>query len=347
MCIVHINTNYVRNGKLELDKLFNIVDITKLAIDKQDEVNNKIIEINNYMKQKEEPKKDIDICCFEPYDCLYFKYCSKHLCDNNVFNIRGMKTKDKIKYYKNGKYKYDDLIKEKIDAKYLEQIDFEINNKEDKINIPKIKEFMSKLYYPLYFLDFETFQQSIPMYDGMRPYEQIPFQYSLHIIEKKNGKIEHLEYLAEPNIDPRRELALRLVNDIPLDVCVLAYNMSFEKGVIKKLAELYPDLKDHLINIYNNIIDLMIPFKNRDYYSKNMHGSYSIKYVLPALFPNDESLDYHNLEMVHNGSEASNTYNNLGNYSLEEQKEIRKNMLKYCELDTYAMVKIWEKLKEI
>ena len=83
------------------------------------------------------------------------------------------------------------------------------------------------------------------------------------------------------------------------------------------------------------------------YYSKNMFGSYSIKYVLPALFPDDPSLDYHNLEGIHNGSEAMDSYANLGNYSKEEQEIIRNNLLKYCELDTYAMVKIYVKLKEI
>ena len=101
------------------------------------------------------------------------------------------------------------------------------------------------------------------------------------------------------------------------------------------------------MNIYNNMKDLMIPFKDREYYTKEMYGSYSIKYVLPALFPNDPSLDYHNLEGVHNGSEAMNTFSNLGNLSIEEQQIVRNNLLRYCELDTYAMVKIWDKLENI
>ena len=121
----------------------------------------------------------------------------------------------------------------------------------------------------------------------------------------------------------------------------------FEKMIIKNLAKDFPDLKDHLMNIHDNMKDLMIPFKNRDYYTKEMQGSYSIKYVLPALFPNDPSLDYHNLEGVHNGSEAMSTYANLGNLSKEEQQIVRNNLLKYCELDTYAMVKIYKKLKEV
>ena len=132
-----------------------------------------------------------------------------------------------------------------------------------------------------------------------------------------------------------------------MNVCTLAYNMSFEKTVIKNLATLYPDLKDHLMNIHDNMKDLMIPFKNRDYYTKEMHGSFSIKYVLPALFPNDPSLDYHNLDLIHNGSEAMNEFANMGKLKKEDQEYLRERLLRYCELDTYAMVKIWEKLKEI
>ena len=346
-CIVHINSKYVRHGDLELDKLFNIVDVTDIVLSKQEEVNNKIDEINKYMDNKKEEDRDIDFYCFKPYECPYFKYCSSNLEEHNVFDIRGMSTKKKFELYKKGIYKYTDLLDEKINDKYLEQIDFELNDREDKIIIKNIKEFLNTISYPLYFLDFETFQESIPSYDDISPYEQIPFQYSLHILDSKDSELKHTEFLAESNIDPRRDLALKLVNDIPFNVCVLAYNMSFEKNVIKKLAYLYPELSEHLMSIYNNMKDLMIPFKNRDYYTKNMYGSYSIKYVLPALFPNDESLDYHNLDMVHNGSEASNTYMTLTNYSKKEQEIIRKNMLKYCYLDTYAMVKVLSKLYEV
>lgn len=345
--IAHINSSYVRHGDLELNKLFKIVDVTDIVLKKQNEVKNKIKEINEYMENKNEEEKDIGEYCFHPYECPYFKYCSRNINKPNVFDIRLMSLKKKFELYNNGIYEYKDLLNSDINDKYKEQIDFELNDKKDKIEIEKIKGFMNTLYYPLYFLDFETFQESVPSYDNISPYEQIPFQYSLHYIKSENSKLEHTEYLAEASTDPRRDLAVKLVNDIPENVCVLAYNMSFEKNVIKKLSKLYPDLSEHLMNIHDHIKDLMVPFKNRDYYTKEMYGSYSIKYVLPALFPNDESLNYHNLDMVHNGSEASNAYSTLSNYSKEEQLEIRKNMLKYCYLDTFAMVKIWEKLNEV
>lgn len=346
-CIVYINNQYVRNGELELDKLFNIEDVTEYAKDNLNNVKNKIIEIREYMKQNKEPIMDIGEQCFKPYDCPYFKYCSRHLGDNNVFDIRNMQLRSKLKFYNKGIYKFEDLLKEDISDDYKEQIEYELYDKGDKINVDNIKEFMNTLYYPLYFLDFETFQQSIPLYDGISPYEQIPFQYSIHYIEKDGDELKHIEYLAEPDVDPRRDLAEHLVKDIPSNACVIAYNMKFEKMVIKKLSTLFNDLSDDLMNIYNNIYDIMIPFKNRDYYNRDMQGSFSIKYVLPALFPNDPSLNYHNLEQVHNGSEASNTYSMLGTYSKEEQEKVRKNMLKYCELDTYAMVKIYNKLKQL
>ena len=118
------------------------------------------------------------------------------------------------------------------------------------------------------------------------------------------------------------------------------------KYTTKILAEQYEDLRDHLLKIHNNIKDLIIPFRSRMYYNKQMEGSYSIKKVLPALFPDNIELNYHNLPIVHNGSEASGLYLDMKEKSKEEQKKIRQGLLKYCELDTYAMVKIWEKLKE-
>ena len=344
--IVYINSNYIRRGNLNLQELFIIEDLTNIVKDKLLEVKDNIEMFNNIMNNKKEPNISIDNHCFNPYKCPFFQYCTKKLPVNNVFKIRGMSNNKKIELYHKKIYTYEDLLKTDINTKYKQQIEFELYNKEDYINKDHIQEFLNTLSYPLYFLDFETFQQSIPKYDNIKPYMQIPFQYSLHYLEKENSILNHKEFLAKEDIDPRRSLAESLVNDIPKDVCILAYNMTFEKSVIKNLAYLYPDLKEHLLNIYNNIKDLMIPFYKRDYYTKDMLGSYSIKYVLPALFPEDENLNYHNLELIHNGSEAMNAYANLGNLSKEEREIVRHNLLKYCELDTYAMVKIWEKLKE-
>ena len=343
--IVYLNSEYVRHGDLELDKLFTIEDITELIKPREALVKDNITRILNNLNNKEEIENDIDSYCFKPYECPFIEYCMKNLPKPNVFDIRRMKITDKLKLYKAGKISFEDLVNENINEKYLQQIDFELNDKDDYINKENIEDFLNKLSYPLYFLDFETYQQAIPLYDGVSPYMQIPFQYSLHYIN--DNTLEHTEFLGEEGTDPRRKLALSLISDIKPDTCVLAYNMSFEKGVIKNLAKMYPDLSKALMNIHDNIVDLMVPFYNRDYYTKNMKGSYSIKYVLPALFPDDPSLNYHNLKLIHNGSEAMNAFNTLTDYDDEQRKIIRKNLLEYCKLDTFAMVKIWQKLNEI
>ena len=158
--------------------------------------------------------------------------------------------------------------------------------------------------------------------------------------------LEHKEFLAQVGVDSRRSLAKQLVRDIPLHVNSLAYNMSFEKGVIRRLAEQFEDLSEHLMNIHDNMKDLMVPFQKKHYVTPNMQGSYSIKYVLPALVPEFEKA-YKELKGIQNGGQAMNAFSSLHVKNLEEQKEIRKQLLAYCELDTLAMVKVLEKLKDI
>ena len=133
-----------------------------------------------------------------------------------------------------------------------------------------------------------------------------------------------------------------------MNVCTTAYNKAFECTRLKELAEIFPDLSEHLLNIRDHIIDLLIPFQSGWYYVLAMGGSFSIKSVLPALFPNAPELDYHNLQgSVHNGSEAMNIFPKIKDMLPEEQQSARLSLLKYCELDTYAMVKVWQKLKEV
>ena len=207
-----------------------------------------------------------------------------------------------------------------------------------------IQNFLDTLSYPIYFLDFETMQLAVPKFPGTRPYQQIPFQYSLHYIEKPGGELKHKEFLAESGEDPRRAIAESLCRDIPMHTCVTAYNRGFECGRINELALQFPDLADHLLNIRSNIQDLLTPFQSGFYYNRSMGGSFSIKSVLPALFPDDPELDYHNLEGVHNGGEAMAIFPKIKDMSPDEALKARKDLLAYCKLDTLAMVKVWQKL---
>lgn len=352
VCIVYINNQYIREEELEINKLFNIEDITDIAKSKQEEINNNIEMINKYMEEHDEnnePITDIGIKCSDPYDCEFWEYCTRDLPRPNVFDIAGGMRKDKKfeKYYE-GKISFEDLQYENLNPKYLEQIDFELNDLEPKIDVDAIRYIMNSLKYPLYFIDYETFQLAIPEYKGTKPYQQLPFQYSLHIIKEKGVPIEHKEFLAE--IDDKdfiRHFAENMIKDMPENGSVIIYNKSFEPARNNEIATMYPDLKDEMDRINGNIVDFLEPFKQRKYYTKEMHGSASIKAVLPALYPDNPELDYHNLPVVHNGGEASEAFLSLKGKSKEEQEKIRHGLLVYCELDTYAMVKVWEKFKEV
>ncbi len=346
--LMYINNKYVRYGDLDLKGLFSLEDLTLEAKSRFDCVSKNIDAIRNIAMEKEEPDIDLDAYCFKPYKCSFRQYCFRNIPHPSIFDISGLYDKTKFSNYKQGIISFDDISKNavKLNDKQRRQVDFSLRHLPDYINKAKILDFLKTLTYPLYHLDFETFQHAIPEWDGEKPYSQIPFQYSLHI-EYEDGKLEHKEFLGKEGEDPRRKIAERLCEDIPLGACSLAYNMAFERTRLKELAELFPDLKDHLLDIRDNMKDIMTPFKDGDYYSEAMQGSYSIKYVLPALYPNDPELDYHNLEEVHNGSEASAAFLTLASKTPEEIASIRANLLKYCGLDTFAMVKVLQKLREV
>lgn len=350
-CIVYINNKYVKRGELELNKLFNIEDVTEIAKSKLQEIENNISELNKYMEEYKdnEPKDDIGIKCFKPYECEFWEYCTKNLPKPNVFDIKGgMHLDKKFEEYYEGKVSFKDLQNENLNHKYLEQINFELNDLQPKIDKETIKDIMKTLKYPLYFLDYETYQVAIPEIDGTKPYQQLPFQYSLHIIKNEGAPIEHKEFLAE--IDDKnfiKHFGEQLIKDIPDNGSVIIYNKAFEPARNREIAKMYPELKDELERINSNMVDFLVPFKQRKYYTKEMQGSASIKYVLPALYPDDQELDYHNLPVVHNGGEASEAFLSLKGKTKEKQEEIRHGLLVYCQLDTYAMVKIWMKFKEI
>ncbi len=346
--VVHINSSHVRGNTLELDKLFTIADVTDEVVELQENIPTILKEFEVVLEDKiNEPNIDIGKHCHNPYVCDAKDYCWKtqrQIPEYSIFNIFNLGSKKQIELYTQGIKNIED-IPDDFDMTANQKNAVEnYKSKETFINEEKIKEFVNTLTYPIYHLDFETFQQAIPEFKGISPYQQIPFQYSLHI-EHLDGTLEQKEYLAQDSIDPREEIAKRLYEDIPSNVTVLAYNMSFEKGVIKRLAESFPDLSSHLLSINENMNDLMVPFQKKYYVTPLMNGSYSIKYVLPALVP-EFAKAYEELDGVQNGSQAMNAFANMSKMEEGEKQKMRTSLIEYCKLDTLAMVKILEKLKE-
>lgn len=345
--LISINSDYVLDGELDIHRLFQIQDISVAVEREYLSVEHQVAKAKQMLAQKDvEPNEDLDIHCHKPYDCAFWEYCSRHIPEWSVFDLYRMTFDKKIAYYQQNKITYEQLQNEALNEKQQMQIHCALNNY-IYINKVEIANFLSTITYPLYFLDFETMQPVIPEFQGTHPYQQIPFQYSLHYIEQEGGKLKHKEFLGESGEDPRRTLAEQLCADIPLDVCTTAYNKAFECTRLTELADTFPDLAQHLLNIRDHIVDLLVPFQSGWYYVPAMGGSSSIKSVLPALFPNDPELNYHNLAgSVHNGGEAMSIFPKIKDMTTEEQVAARQSLLKYCELDTYAMVKVWQKLKE-
>jgi hypothetical protein len=346
--LMYVNNQYVRHGRLDLHELFTLEEHTDDVLEMQNEVADNITAIKSTATSQVEPKIKIGLQCGAPYECGYKQWCWRDVPENSVFDISGMQKTKKWELFNNGIVSFQDILNSgtKISPNYLRQVEYEVKKTDPYIDREAIQGFINGLSYPLYHLDFETIQLAIPPWDDTRPYIQIPTQYSLHI-EHRPGEVEHREYLGDGITDPRRAIAEQLCSDIPPDACVLAYNKTFELGRIKALAELFPDLSAHLMSIHRNIQDLMIPFSKGYYYAWILRGGYSIKDVLPALCGDDPELDYNALNLVHNGDEAMNTYPLLAAMPPDEQEQTRYALLTYCRLDTLAMVKTLERLREM
>ena len=343
--LVCLDSSYVRQGELELDKLFMVTDISEGVDEELPFIEDNLVDARQILDGSE-PEKDISILCNNPYPCAFWEYCTRHLPKPSVFDLYFMKMAKKFDLYNAGIVGYEDLADVRLTRIQKMQVAGALDG---EIHIDKkgIRAFLDTLSYPLYFLDFETIQPPIPLYDGTHPYQQITTQYSLHVQESEGGELKHFEFLAPSREAPMRALAEALCRAIPENVCVLAYNKCFECGRITELAEMFPDLADHLLAIRDNVKDLLVPFQQGCYYLPSMGGSFSIKSVLPALFPNDPELDYHGLDdLCQNGSDAMNLYPALRKMSPEDEARARRALLDYCCLDTLAMVKVLSKLYE-
>ena len=347
--LMHINPDYVLGAELDLNALFVVTDITYDVNRLQTSIEGRINECRQLLASDEEPMCSLSKKCDKPFTCPCRDYCFKlnEVPEDSVFTVSGLRVDKKYELFSRGIVSAEDLSKcGSLNASQMCQVQG-VLSPEIHVDKKSIRDFLGQMRYPLYLLDFETVQFAVPRFIGTKQYQQIPFQYSLHILDK-SGNLQHREFLAEAGTDPRYALAAQLVNDIPMDVMSMAYNSKFEKMVMRELAEEFPVFRNHLLNIVEGMVDLMIPFQKRYYYNPCQKGSYSIKAVLPAMCPNDPELDYHKLPVVHNGAEAMTIFAVLSKIEdAEEVERIRQGLLLYCGLDTLAMVKVLEQLYEL
>lgn len=339
--IIHINTDYVRRGELNLRQLFTIEDVTSEVKELLPAVAEEIAQ-QRAMLAGRMPKIDIGPQCSAPFGCDFSGHCWSHIPEDSVFDIRGKGT-DRFALYNRGIIRQRDIPLDLLNKNQRFQVESTLL-KRDSIDRNGIREFLDSLWYPLCFLDFETFMDPIPPFDKARPYQQIPFQFSLHIQRKPGGEVEHYGFLGKPRTDPRPELATTLLPLLPKDGCVIAWNKSFEVGVLRDLADLLPANRKRIERIVTSFYDLMAPFRDRTVYMWQARGSYSVKDILPAMVP---ELTYEGLEIADGGA-AMNAWHTMN--SLEDDAELEKlraALWEYCKLDTLAMVRILGKLREL
>ncbi|MDA9316979.1 DUF2779 domain-containing protein [Polaribacter sp.] len=343
--IVHINNQYTKVGELDIHQLFTIESVYDQVLEFLPRIPNEVQRLKNVIESPEVPNVDIGPHCSDPYDCDFKGTCWKHIPQYSVFNISRLNKDKKFDLYNQGVISLDqiDLGQTDLNPNQILQVQSEVNGT-THIDVEEIRNFTNGLNYPLYYLDFETIGPAVPKYNGSRPYQQLVFQYSLHIQETSTSEIEHREYLADPSQDPRIGFIEQLIKDCGTSGDILVYNIGFERGKINDLIEVFPEYSNELGSVVNRLKDLMIPFQQKWYYTPEMKGSYSIKYVLPALVP---ELSYNDLDIKEGGT-ASNTFLSMVNGTFEgDAQKTRRQLLEYCELDTYAMVKILERLFEV
>ena len=341
--LMHIDNQYVLRGAIDAKELLRVVDVTSEINAVQPDIPGRLDVLKKVLSQQEAPGLDIGQHCRQPYPCDFMNYCWQHIPTPSVFNM-GFKSPRDFTYYDQGIIAIEDIP---VNAKKTEaqriRIEAHLANT-PHIRQTAVKRFLEKLRYPLCFLDFETTASAIPAYNGTHPYQAIPFQYSLHIQDKPSAAMRHVEYLADGEADPRTELLLHLLEDLPPDACVLSWNSSFENTQLRKLGLFFPDQAVRLQQIIDNMIDLADPIKSMDIYFPGFNGSWSIKNVLPVLVP---ELSYKELD-IQSGAIAPLEWRRMIQLPEgEEKKKLREQLLTYCGLDTEAMVRIYQRYLEL
>jgi hypothetical protein len=305
--VMFFDRSYIKRGDIDVQQLFTYDSVLKSTLPMQEAIGQNIAAFLE-MVNAEEPCIEMGNQCDNPYECDFKDYCRALLSE--------VKEEKKI------------LSNEPI------------------VNRAEIKKFLNTLNYPLCHLDFETIMPSVPLFDESRPYQQIPFQYSIHFSADKGAELQHYEYLAPSNlsIDPRIGLIEQMIAETASAKTVLVYNIAFEGFRLKEMKRDFPEYTVELDSIIERLVDLMRPFQSKHYKTESMEGKWSIKKVLPIVCP---ELSYNDLE-ISNGGDASNAFLEL--YYCEDNKYIdttRNHLLTYCGLDTLAMVKVLEALEAV
>lgn len=349
IAIITVNGKYVRSGEINPKDITTVTDVTEKVRKRIDSTRENIKKAIKVAKESTMPDPSPSKCgpsYTAEWINIYKSLKGIKKGDGSIYDIYSPSATLIGKLEEAGLKRMSDVPVDFLGLTDKQRWQIKATKK-DKIFIDKerIKEFIDKVKYPIYFLDYETLSSVIPCFDGHRPYQQIPFQYSLHVIDGPGKNPRHFEYLHTKKSDPVGPLSESLSNNIGSGGTVLVWWESFEKGCNSAMGELQPKYKKFYESVNSRIIDLIEPFFNYYYVDKDFFGSSSIKDVLPVIVP---ELSYNNLEIT-DGSAAQRIWMEtvLGKKNNSQKEKIFNDLLAYCNLDTLAMVRIWEFLQKI
>ncbi|MGO9586477.1 MAG: DUF2779 domain-containing protein [Limisphaerales bacterium] len=342
--LCHINNEFVRHGEIDPKQFFTLRDVTAEVGQMSGEIEEKVSQMGKTIRSAKCPEIQIGKQCDAPYTCPLHENCWSFLPPQNVLELY-FDTKGRgWDLLKRGVLRIADIPENySLSEKQEIQCAVAISGK-PHVKQKQIETFLNNLEYPLHFLDFETFSPAIPLFDGTRPYEQIPFQFSMHIVHKAGAKPEHRKFLAEGRNDPRSEFMRQLKSAVEPDGSIVVFNAPFEKARMKECAEVLPQYKSWVAAVNGRIVDLLIPFRGFNFYHPDQCGSASMKSVLPAL----TGKGYEHLE-IQEGETASREFLRVtfGDVSESERKRVRRALEKYCGQDTEGMVWILDALRGV
>jgi len=344
--VLCVNSEFVRFGDIDPKQLVLTQDITNAVLEKREDTKKHIQKAFRTVESTTLPDISPSKCGFGSLkEWLEIYRTLTHVPLGSIYDLCRLNT-ELISDLESRSIKYISDIPDDIALKSQQALQVRVS-KENRviINIDEIRNFLSRLVFPLYFLDYETLSSTVPFFDGTKPYQQVPFQYSLHIVESPTAELTHVGYLHTERSNPVQSLTKSLQSSIGITGTVLVWFEGFEKSRNTEMGELIPEFKEFYEHLNGRVIDLMTPFSNGWYAHKEFLGSSSIKKVLPVIVP---ELSYSELD-VHEGATAQRLWMEtvLDGEHLGEKEKILKDLDVYCTLDTMAMVKIYEKLSEI
>jgi hypothetical protein len=295
------------------------------------------------IRRKQEPEVKIGPHCSDPYDCPLTDQCWSFLPPDSVFNLYygGKKC---WRLLQEGVVNLKD-IPDHVDLTDRQAIQRKVaGTGQPHVDRRALARFLKRIRYPANFLDFETFNTAIPLFDGLSPWQQVAFQFSLHRQAAPGAEPEHHSFLADGRGDPRPEFLNRLRDSISDRGTVVVYNEKFEKAVLDRLAEAFPENAGWIDSVKARIIDLLEPFQSFDYYHPQQYGSASIKSVLPVL----TGRSYADLE-IQEGNTASLEFLRVhfGDVPEAEREKVRGQLERYCGQDTEGMIWITDALRKL